>query len=414
MKTMSMIHEVGLNKLSSLITQNIKQKIIKRKDSKEDNLKEVKVNNTKEKLTDKKFKLICICFGYIINTYLYFLFVYISDLIFNHCIFTLSKITNQNYYDNSVVNSIKHFCILFIWYNYLSGGYDGDPFFHFFKNRMKFINKVECVLSFTSNISGTILYLATFQIMNLPKHEEHKGINIINYIKDKKISRDSSFLTFLVYPCIPDYLKDVLSNMLIFTMPYNTLEKKYDHKIFFNNKDLYSSMIMDTFINEFICSFLSYILLYIYIFTKNNLSQPININLILTQIISLFSSKYKHIICGPYMSLTWIIHDVYQKRYPFYFSIMLILSHFYGYKLATLVLKIPTISLTEAKRYFHNINYDCLNKYTNKNGDVNLDSIPDHLINISPLVNTYISKIAKFYLTTSIFKIHTKKTLKSE
>ncbi|KYN99172.1 putative membrane protein [Plasmodium reichenowi] len=414
MKTMSMIHEVGLNKLSSLITQNIKQKIIKRKDSKEDNLKEVKVNNTKEKLTDQKFKLICICFGYIINTFLYFLFVYISDLIFTHCIFTLSKITNQNYYDNSIVNSIKHFCILFIWYNYLSGGFDGDPFFHFFKNKMKIINKVECALSFASNISGTILYLITFQLMNLRKYEELKGINITNYIKDNNISKENSFLTFLVYPYIPDYLKNILSNILIFIMPYNTLEKKYDNKIFFNNKDLYSSIIMDTFINEFICSFLSYILLYIYMFTKNNLSQPININLILTQIISLFSSKYKHIICGPYMSLSWIIHDAYLKKYPLYFSIMLMLSHFYAYKLATLLLKIPTISLTEAKRYFHNINYDSLNKYTDKNGDVNLHSLPDHLINNSPLLNTYLSKIAKFYFTTFIFKIHKKKGLKSE
>ncbi|ETW38479.1 hypothetical protein PFTANZ_00839 [Plasmodium falciparum Tanzania (2000708)] len=250
--------------------------------------------------------------------------------------------------------------------------------------------------------------------MNLPKYEEHKGINITNYIKDNNISKDNSFLTFLVYPYIPDYLKNVLSNILIFIMPYNTLEKKYDNKIFFNNKDLYSSIIMDTFINEFICSFLSYILLYIYMFTKNNLSQPININLILTQIISLFSSTYKHIICGPYMSLSWIIHDAYLKKYPLYFSMMLMLSHFYAYKLATLLLKIPTISLTEAKRYFHNIHYDSLNKYTNKNGDVNLHSVPDHLINNTPLQNTYLSKIAKLYLTTFIFKIHKKKGLKSE
>ncbi|KYO00674.1 putative membrane protein [Plasmodium gaboni] len=414
MKSISMIHEVALNKLSSLITQNRKQKIIKRKDSKEDNIKEVNINNKNEKLIDKKNKLIYICFGYSINTFLYFLFVFISDFILNHCIFSISKITKKNYYDSSIINSIKHFLILFLWYHYLSGGFDGDPFFHFFKNRMKFINKIECVVSFAGNIVGTILYLSTFDLLKLSQYEEEKRINIINYIKDDNTLKDNSFFTYLVYPYIPTYLKDIISNMLIFIFPYNNSDNKYDQKIFFNNKDIYSSIIMDTFINEFISSFLNYILLYIYIFTKNNLSQSININLILTQIISLCSIKYKHIICGPYMSLTWIIHDAYKKKYPLYFSIILILSHYFGYKLATLILKIPTISLTEAKRYFHNINYEYLNKYTNKNGHVNMDSIPDHLINITLFSNTYLLKLANFYFTTFMFKINTNKIIKKE
>ncbi|EAA20101.1 hypothetical protein, partial [Plasmodium yoelii yoelii] len=248
----------------------------------------------------------------------------------------------------------------------------------------------EGIIACVSNILGTLLYFGiTHVIFANSINNNVNGNIIIEVIKTKKIKKDNSFLTSFLYPKIPEFFKKHIINLLIYSFPYNKGSVKYGDKIFLNNMELYSSIIMDTFLNEFICSFLNYSLLYIYLFTKYNFAYPLQINLIFTQIISLFSGRYDHLIVGPYMSLNWIINDC--------------------YKLASLIFKIPKLPIQYAKEYYKNIKPDQLEKYIKPDNTVDISTIPDQDITDTNIVNSYLGKIFKFFIASYSNKIHNKK-----
>ncbi|CXI78143.1 conserved Plasmodium protein, unknown function [Plasmodium berghei] len=396
---------------SMSIAKKLKEKITNRKNNKENN-KEIKTSLLEKKkfYFNFNYQLITVFLGYIVNTFLYFLYISTFTKIFDIFIQIISKITHYNHQTCLFTESIKVFIILLIWYNHLSAGYDGDPCLHLYKTDLKLINKREAIIACTSNILGTLLYLGITNVIFA--NSISNGINgniIIEVIKKNKIKKENSFLTSFLYPKIPEFFKKYIMNLLIYSFPYNKRSIKYGDKIFLNNMELYSSIIMDTFLNEFICSFLNYSLLYIYLFTKYNFAYPLQINLIFTQIISLFSGRYDHLIVGPYMSLNWIINDCIIKKYSIFFGVFLIIFHYLGYKLASFIFKIPKLPIQYAKEYYKNIKPDQLQKYIKPDNTVDISAISDQDITDTNIVNSYLGKIFKFLIASYSNKIHNKK-----
>ncbi|CDU19432.1 conserved Plasmodium protein, unknown function [Plasmodium yoelii] len=396
---------------STSIAKKLKDKITNRKNNKENN-KEIKTSLLEKKKIDinLNYQLITTFLGYIINTFLYFLYISTFTKILDIFIQIISKITHYNYQNCILTEPIKVFITLLIWYNHLSAGYDGDPCLHLYKTNLKLINKREGIIACVSNILGTLLYFGiTHVIFANSINNNVNGNIIIEVIKTKKIKKDNSFLTSFLYPKIPEFFKKHIINLLIYSFPYNKGSVKYGDKIFLNNMELYSSIIMDTFLNEFICSFLNYSLLYIYLFTKYNFAYPLQINLIFTQIISLFSGRYDHLIVGPYMSLNWIINDCIIRKFSIFFLIFLTIFHYLGYKLASLIFKIPKLPIQYAKEYYKNIKPDQLEKYIKPDNTVDISTIPDQDITDTNIVNSYLGKIFKFFIASYSNKIHNKK-----
>ncbi|CRG96541.1 conserved Plasmodium membrane protein, unknown function [Plasmodium gallinaceum] len=137
---MSTIQDDNLNEQSTKTTKRKNQKVGARKNVKE-NYKEVNIKEGNSQFCHRNFKLISLSLGYIINTFFYFLFIHIFSKILDKFIYMLSKISEYDYNDSLVIGSIKIIIILSLWYKYFSGGYDGDPFFQFFKHHFKLINK---------------------------------------------------------------------------------------------------------------------------------------------------------------------------------------------------------------------------------------------------------------------------------
>ncbi|SBT30506.1 conserved Plasmodium protein, unknown function [Plasmodium ovale wallikeri] len=434
------------------------------------------------RFVQRHLKLITLSAGYIINTFLYFWFIFLLNWVIDMLIYYLSKVSKYDYQSCMITTPLKMTVILFVWYRYFSAGYDGDPFFHFFKHRFGLINRSksrgksrpvrvhgsgvhgsgvhgsgvhgsgghgsgghgsgghgssehdnhvyvhfthfpshrfdrshcirstgsaslvchfictplfagEALVIFLSNVAGTCLYLSTVGLLQMQSSGTPLSGVIVETIQKQKVSRSNSILTAFVYQKIPENIEKIIINVILFTCPYKNTGNKYQDKIFMHNNDLYTSIIMDIYLNEMICSFLSYILLYIYMFTKDNLSFPIQINLILTQLISIFSRRYNHIIIGPFMSLSWILNDYILNSFPFFFFFFLAIFHYFGYKLASLLLKPPILSLHDASNYYKNIDPKILQKGVGPNGIVNLTSIPNELISDSSVVESYLGRL---------------------
>ncbi|SCN62131.1 conserved Plasmodium protein, unknown function [Plasmodium chabaudi chabaudi] len=394
---------------SMSIAKKLKDKITNRKNNKE-NDKEVKTSllGNKKIYFNFNYQLITAFLGYIINTFLYFLYISTFTKIFDIFIQILSKITHYDHQACIFTESIKGFIILIIWYDHLSAGYDGDPCLHLYKTDLKLINKREAIIACTSNILGSLLYLGVTNAI-FPKSISAGGNRIIEVIQKNQIKKDNSFLTSFLYPKMPEFFKKHIMNLLIYVFPYNKGSVKYGDKIFLNNMDLYSSIIMDTLLNEFICSFLNYSLLYIYLFTKYNFAYPLQINLILTQLISLFSGRYNHLIVGPYMSLNWIINDCIIKNYSIIFLCSLTIFHYFGYKLASHIFKFPKLPIHYAKQYYKNIKEEQLQKCVKPDNTVDISTIPNQDITDTNIANSYLGKIFKFFIASYSNKIHKKK-----
>ncbi|CRG98094.1 conserved Plasmodium membrane protein, unknown function, partial [Plasmodium gallinaceum] len=267
----------------------------------------------------------------------------------------------------------------------------------------------EALVIFFSNLFGTFIYISVIKMINRNNVDFHLSNIIVEYIQKKKIHKNRSFLTAFVYPKIPYFLKKIIMKILIFSCPYSHIGNKYIDRVFMNNVELYSSIIMDFYLNEFICSFLSYVLLYIYLFTKDNLSYPIQINLIFTQLIFLFSNDSSHLIGGPFMSLSWIINDCIQKKFKFLFLFFLIVFHYFGYKLAILILKKPHLSLLDATNYYQNIDQDILQDNLTEYGKVDISLIINEHIKDSNVVDSYLGRFFQKVLNLYLFKISNKK-----
>ncbi|CRG98458.1 conserved Plasmodium membrane protein, unknown function [Plasmodium relictum] len=402
--TMDTIQDENINEQAIKTTKRKNQKVGTRK-----TVKEIEIKEEDSQYFHRNFKLISLSLGYIVNTFFYFLFIHISSKILDKFVHILSKISEYDYNDSLIIGSIKIIITLSIWYKYFSGGYDGDPFFHFFKHNFKLINKREAYVIFFSNIIGTFIYITTLKIINRKHIDFHLSNIIIEYIQKKKIYKNKSFLTAFIYPKLPNFLKTIIMNILILSCPYSSLGNKYIDRIFINNVELYSSIIMDFYLNEFICSFLSYVLLYIYLFTKDNLSYPIQINLIFTQLIFLFSNESSHIIGGPFMSLSWIINDFIQKKFKLLFLFFLIVSHYSGYKLASLILKKPHLSLLDANSYYQNIDYEILQDNLTEYGKVDISLIMNEHIKDSNVVDSYLGRFFQKILNLYLLKLSNKK-----
>ncbi|SCD22389.1 conserved Plasmodium protein, unknown function [Plasmodium ovale] len=486
------------------LTKKGKEKVVSKKSSKEENAEvkgadaksnSVQHNNSvgnvshdgtplhkyaPRRFVQRHLKLITLSAGYIINTFLYFWFIFLLNWVIDMLIYYLSKVSKYDYQSCMITTPLKMTVILFVWYRYFSAGYDGDPFFHFFKHRFGLINRSkslgksrpmrvhgsgvhgsgvhrsgvhgsgvhrsgvhgsgvhgsgvhgsgvhdnhmyvhfthspshrlhstcsaspcmsfhfyipfaeEALVIFLSNVAGTCLYLSTVSFMKMQISDIPLSGVIIETIQKQKVIRTNSILTAFVYKKIPEILQKLIINVILYTCPYKNNGNKYQDKIFLYNNDLYTSIIMDIYLNEMICSFLSYILLYIYLFTKDTLSFPIQINLILTQLISIFSRRFNHIVIGPFMSLSWILNDYILNKFPFFFFFFLAIFHYFGYKLASLLLKPPILSLHDASNYYKNIDPKILQKGVGPNGIVNLTSIPNELISDSSVVESYLGR----------------------
>ncbi|VWU52191.1 conserved protein, unknown function [Hepatocystis sp. ex Piliocolobus tephrosceles] len=388
-----MNHGSELRRTSINITKRIKEKIVSRKSFRDQKGIRGLINSFK-----LSSELMILSFGFIVNTFFYFLFIFFSDKAFNHLFNIIFKMLHIDHNNCSMLQSFKHIVILIIWYKYISAGYDGDPFFHLFKNKLKIINKI---VSCCSNLIGTFTYTVFLKhvLKKIPHVYQSLNEIILASIYKGEITKSTSFLTHFVYPILPGFLKKLCMDLLIFTCPYiNSVSynknRQYE-KVFISNKELYSSVLMDTYLNELICSLLSYILLYIYIFTKHSLAYPLQINLILTQLIALYSSRYIHITIGPFMSLSWIFEYCLLEKSTLIFLFVLSLFHYIGYKIATKIMKSPKLSFFDAKCCYKNISVDYLQRNILSNGTVDINKIKNKHIDDSATLHNYITFIFK-------------------
>ncbi|KJP85200.1 hypothetical protein AK88_05159 [Plasmodium fragile] len=386
-------HESNLYEQSLKITKKIKEKITNRKGFKED-FKQVKVKSVPYKYLQRNYKTICMSVGCCINTFLYFSFCFILNRIIERVLFAaLSRVSEYDYTKGLVGGSVKATVILFLWFRHCSGGYDGDPFFHFFKSRLNLIGRGEAKVIFVSNLVGTLLYLGVMKLLVGQGPPSSISATILERIQNGQVTNSRSLLTSFLFPQLPAVVKNALVQLIILTCPHVSSGSKYSNKTFFNNMDLYSSIVMDTYLNEMICSFLNYVLLYIYLFTKDNLPYQLEINLLLTQIVLLFSARCYNIVSGPFMSLSWILNEAFSMRYHFVFSLFLIIFHYLGYKLASYFLGPPNLSLVDAATYYKNVKQETLQKNLNSaTGRVNISRVPNDSVAPSEVEDTYLGR----------------------
>ncbi|ANQ05777.1 Uncharacterized protein PCOAH_00001390 [Plasmodium coatneyi] len=386
-------HDSNLYDQSLKITKKIKDKISNRKESKED-FKEVKVKTVPYKYLERNYKTICLSVGFCVNTFLYFSFCFIVNKLIESVVFAgLSKISHYDYANSLVAGSVKGTIILFLWFRHCSGGYDGDPFFHFFKSRLNLIGKGEAKVIFLSNLVGTLLYLGVLKLFVGEDPPAPISATILERIQNGKVTKSRSILTSFVFPHVPTVVKDALVQLIILTCPHiNSANKNYN-KIFGSNMDLYSSVVMDTYLNEMLCSFLNYVLLYIYLFTKDNLPYQLEINLLLTQVVLLFSTRCANVVSGPFMSLSWILNESVSRSYHFFFFLFLFIFHYFGYKLASHFLEPPKLSLVDAANYYKNVKREMLQKNVNSTtGRVNMSTVPNDNVALSEVEDTYLGR----------------------
>ncbi|GAB64467.1 hypothetical protein PCYB_012000 [Plasmodium cynomolgi strain B] len=391
---MSQVHHDGnLYEQSLKITKKIKDKISNRKGSKED-FKEVKVKFLPYKYLDRNYKTVFLSVGFCINTFLYFSFCFILNKLIEGVVFAaLSRVSYFDYANSLVAGSVKATLILLLWFRYCSGGYDGDPFFHFFKSRLNLIGRGEAKVIFLSNIVGTLLYLGVMKLFVGADPSSPISTTILERIQNGKVTKSRSILTSFVFPQLPTVVKNALVQLIILTCPHVSSGNKYYNKIFGSNMDLYSSIVMDTYFNEMICSFLSYVLLYIYLFTKDSLPHQLEINLLLTQIIFLFSIRCSNVVSGPFMSLSWILNESVLKRYHFFFFLFLLIFHYFGYKLASHFFGPPNLSLVDAATYYKNVKQEILQKNVNSaTGRVNISLVPNDSVALSEVMDSYLGR----------------------
>ncbi|GAW78964.1 hypothetical protein, conserved [Plasmodium gonderi] len=395
------------------ITKKIKEKIVNRKGTKED-FKEIKVKNVSSKFIERNFKIISLSLGYFINTFFYFTFCFVLNQIISKYIYAiLSPLSHYDYGNSLLAESIKATLILLLWFRYISAGYDGDPFFHFFKSRLNLISRNEAKVIFISNLIGTCTHLLAVKlILGTGTHTHPVSTSIIERIQQGTVTKNNSILTAFVYPNVSIVIKEFLIQFIILTCPYTNNANKYHNKTFSMNTDLYSSIVMDTYLNELICSFLSYTLLYIYLFTKDNLSYALEVNLIFTQVISLFSTRCTNAVSGPFMSLSWILNEFVLKKYHYCFFLFLMIFHYFGYKLASLLLGPPNLSLIDATNYYKNVKQETLQKYTHtETGRVNISLIPNTVVTHTSLVDSYLGRLFQKCYNTCMGTSHGKKTI---
>ncbi|EUD66610.1 hypothetical protein C922_02931 [Plasmodium inui San Antonio 1] len=390
-------HDSKLYEQSLKITKKIKEKISNRKGPKEDSKEvkvKVKVKGVPYKYLERNYKTICLSVGFCINTFLYFTFCFLLNKLIESVVFAaLSRVSQYDYANSLVAGSVKATIILFLWFEYCSGGYDGDPFFHFFKSRLNLIGRGEAKVIFVSNIVGTLLYLGVMKLFVGEDPPSPISSTILERIQNGKVTKSRSILTSFVYPQIPSVVKNALVQLIILTCPHVSSANKYYNKTFLTNMDLYSSIVMDTYLNEMICSFLNYVLLHIYLFTKDNLPHPLEINLLLTQIVLLFSTRCSNVVSGPFMSLSWILNESVSRKYHFFFSLFLIIFHYLGYKLASHFLGPPNLSLADAATYYTNVKHEMLqNNVNNATGRVNIALVPNDSVALSDVVDSYLGR----------------------
>ncbi|CAA9986197.1 conserved Plasmodium protein, unknown function [Plasmodium knowlesi strain H] len=386
-------HDNNLYEQSLKITKKIKDKISNRKGSKED-FKEVKVKTVPYKYLVRNYKTICLCVGFCMNTFLYFSFCFIVNKIIDNVVFAgLSRVSQYDYANSLVAGSIKGTIILFLWFRHCSGGYDGDPFFHFFKSRLNLIGRGEAKVIFLSNVLGTLLYLGVKNFFVVEEPLSPISAIILERIQNGKVTKGRSILTSFVFPHVPPVVKNAIVQLIILTCPHGSSGNKYYNKTFWSSMDLYSSIVMDTYLNEMLCSFLNYVLLYIYLFTKDNLPYQLEINLLLTQVVLLFSTRCANVVGGPFMSLSWILNESLSKRYHFFFLLFLIIFHYLGYKLASHFLGPPKLSLVDAATYYKNVKHEVLQKNVDSaTGRVNISLVANDSVMLSEVEDTYLGR----------------------
>ncbi|CAG9484988.1 conserved Plasmodium protein, unknown function [Plasmodium vivax] len=390
-------HDSNLYEQSLKITKKIKEKISNRKGSKEE-LKEVKVKSKAKdlplKYLERNYKTICLSLGFCLNTLLYFSFCFLLNQLIERVVFAgLSRVTQYDYANSLVAGSVKATAVLFLWFRHCSGGYDGDPFFHFFKSRLNLIGRGEAKVIFLSNVAGTLLYLGAVKLLVGAEPPSPISASILERIQNGKVTRSRSILTSFVFPQVPPVVKNALVQILILTCPHMSSANKYYNKTFWSNTDLYASIVLDTYLNEMVCSFLSYVLLYIYLFTKDSLPHQLEVNLLLTQIVLLFSNRCANVVSGPFMSLSWILNESVSRGYHFFFFLFLIIFHYFGYKLASHFFGPPNLSLVDATSCYKNVKQEMLQKNVNSaTGRVDLSLLSNDSVALSEVVDSYMGR----------------------
>lgn len=357
--------------------------------------KEVEINVEE----DKNFKFKNCALGYTVNTFLYFLSFHVLAMVFEKMVSLFLKISNYECSEILTVSSVKTIVVLFCWYKFISGGYDGDPFFQIFRYKLRLINKKEAMTNFACSVLGAMLFWFCMKAFGMIDTDSHLSNIIVEYIQKNKINRNKSFLTAFVYPHLPPFLRHWIMSILINSCPYRHIGNKHIDRVFMSNTDLYSSIVMDFFLSEFICSFFNYVALYVYVFTKNNLSHSLITNLTATQLVFIFGNKYSKIVGGPFMNLNWILYENLQRKTKCIFIFFLIISHFFGFFFAICILKKPTLSLTDAKKYYRNVDTETLRNYMDKDEIVNIASISNEQIRESDFANTILGRLLKKFIT---------------
>ncbi|SBS80470.1 conserved Plasmodium protein, unknown function [Plasmodium ovale curtisi] len=327
------------------LTKKGKEKVVSKKSSKEENAEvkgadaksnSVQHNNSvgnvshdgtplhkyaPRRFVQRHLKLITLSAGYIINTFLYFWFIFLLNWVIDMLIYYLSKVSKYDYQSCMITTPLKMTVILFVWYRYFSAGYDGDPFFHFFKHRFGLINRSKSLgKSRPMRVHGSGVHGSGVHGSGVHGSGVHRSGVHGSGVHGSGVHR---------------------SGVHGSGVHRSGVHGSGVHRSGVHGSGVHGSGVHGSGVHD-------------------------------NHIRSIGDFPFE---CCWYMSLS---------EYTIF--------HYFGYKLASLLLKPPILSLHDASNYYKNIDPKILQKGVGPNGIVNLTSIPNELISDSSVVESYLGR----------------------